>query len=259
MTTGLLIATVITHAIFLIIITGTVVMALEMMLKSMLVTVPLKLSPSRSRPRDSPTPASTATTHQGTTSPHTAGSTPPPPPTTTTKTTAKETQKPPISTPSPTITSPSSPLSRPTVATETQTETDVITATVIATTAVTAITTATAPITASSDNATMAPTTSTYPTTISLNYGTYASLGISYGYAYDGHTDWSFKTTDRKDIQHASTSSTDALIGFICNRLATPCQAPQSTADVCWAAEKQVVLTGQLGQDTADLWNELIA
>ncbi|RAK99660.1 uncharacterized protein BO80DRAFT_358716, partial [Aspergillus ibericus CBS 121593] len=82
---------------------------------------------------------------------------------------------------------------------------------------------------------------------------------ISYKYALDGHPSWSFTTNNVLDFPHNLSPTIEPLMGFICNRLATPCKAPQETVDACWAAEQQVMLTGRVGQDAADLWNELIA
>lgn len=61
------------------------------------------------------------------------------------------------------------------------------------------------------------------------------------------------------DFGHGSSTTIDTLMNFVCNRLISPCNAPQETIDACYAAEDQVNSSGLVGEDAADLWNELMA
>ncbi|CEL08527.1 hypothetical protein ASPCAL11676 [Aspergillus calidoustus] len=93
----------------------------------------------------------------------------------------------------------------------------------------------------------------------SMPPGGYGSCGdptIVWVYGLDGRTDYSFTTTNQDDFPFGSSPTIDPVTALICNRLRSPCNAPDEVVDRCWEA---AAIANQFeGQEAADVWNELM-
>lgn len=79
---------------------------------------------------------------------------------------------------------------------------------------------------------------------------------IVYEYGLDGRTDYSYTTNNQADFPFGSSPTIDSVASLICNRLQSPCNAPQETVQRCWEA---VAIANQFeGQEAADVWNDLM-
>jgi hypothetical protein len=89
-----------------------------------------------------------------------------------------------------------------------------------------------------------------------LDYGTCTDPTIVWEYGLDGRNEYSYTTHNQADFPFGSSPSIDAPAGLICNRLRSPCNAPQETLDRC--AEAQRAVANLTGQEAADVWNSLM-
>ena len=89
-----------------------------------------------------------------------------------------------------------------------------------------------------------------------LYYGTCTDPIIKWEYGLDGRTDYSYTTNNQNDFPFGSSPTIDAPADLVCNRLRSPCNAPQATIEQCYAAESAVA--GLSGQAAADTWNEMM-
>ncbi|KAF7591339.1 hypothetical protein BBP40_001663 [Aspergillus hancockii] len=152
--------------------------------------------------------------------------------------------------------------------TVTNTATDTITITFPGTTDTVTITSAgtTNTITQTATTITIAATT-TCPTdgstgggssTGGFDYGTCSEPTIKWEYALDRRTEWSWVTNNQNDFPHEPSTTIDTLTDFICNRLRSPCNAPQATLDQCASAAAQVSSSRLQGEELSDLWISLM-
>ncbi|KAJ5729083.1 uncharacterized protein N7483_003591 [Penicillium malachiteum] len=79
---------------------------------------------------------------------------------------------------------------------------------------------------------------------------------IKYEYGLDGQTEYAYTANNQKDFSFGSSPTIDSVGDSICNRLRSPCNAPQETIDQCYAAQSAV--SGLSGQEAADTWNKLM-
>jgi hypothetical protein len=87
-------------------------------------------------------------------------------------------------------------------------------------------------------------------------YGSCGDPTIVWLYGLDGRTDYSYTTTNQVDFPFGSSPSIDPVTALICNRLRSPCNAPDEVVDRCWEA---AAIANQFeGQEAADVWNELM-
>jgi hypothetical protein len=89
-----------------------------------------------------------------------------------------------------------------------------------------------------------------------LDYGTCSDPTILWEYGLDGRTDYSYTTQNQVDFPFGSSPDIFTPEDLICNRLKSPCNAPQATIDQCYAAEEATA--GMTGQEAADTWNSLM-
>ncbi|KAJ5893205.1 hypothetical protein N7504_009896 [Penicillium tannophilum] len=89
-----------------------------------------------------------------------------------------------------------------------------------------------------------------------LDYGTCSDPTILYEYGLDGRTDYSYTTQNQNDFPFGSSPDISTPQDLICNRLRSPCNAPQATIDQCYAAREAT--SGMTGQEAADTWNSLM-
>ncbi|KAL3457439.1 hypothetical protein BJX64DRAFT_293118 [Aspergillus heterothallicus] len=93
----------------------------------------------------------------------------------------------------------------------------------------------------------------------SMPPGGYGSCGdptVVWLYGLDGRIDYSFTTTNQDDFPFGSSPSIDPVTALTCNRLRSPCNAPDEVVDRCWEA---AAIANQFeGQEVADVWNELM-
>ncbi|KAJ5194102.1 hypothetical protein N7491_001438 [Penicillium cf. griseofulvum] len=89
-----------------------------------------------------------------------------------------------------------------------------------------------------------------------LDYGTCSDPTIRWEYGLDGRTEWAYTTNNQADFPFGSSPNIDAPADLICNRLRSPCNAPQATLDQCYAAENAV--RNLTGQEAADVWNSMM-
>jgi hypothetical protein len=90
----------------------------------------------------------------------------------------------------------------------------------------------------------------------SLDYGTCSDPSIKWADGLDGRTGYSFTTNNQEDFPFGSDTSIGSVTGLVCNRLQSPCNAPQATLDRC--AEAANAANGLSGQEAADVWNEMM-
>lgn len=72
-------------------------------------------------------------------------------------------------------------------------------------------------------------------------------------YGLDGRNEYSYTTHNKADFPYGSSPSIDGPAGLICNRLRSPCNAPQETIDRC--SEAQRAVASLTGKEAADVWN----
>ncbi|KAJ5575303.1 hypothetical protein N7450_009202 [Penicillium hetheringtonii] len=89
-----------------------------------------------------------------------------------------------------------------------------------------------------------------------LDYGTCTDPTIKWEYGLDGRTEYSYTTNNQKDFPFGSSPTIGSPEDLICNRLRSPCNAPQETIDKCYEAEEATA--NLTGQEAADVWNELM-
>ncbi|KAJ5247277.1 hypothetical protein N7468_002260 [Penicillium chermesinum] len=99
-----------------------------------------------------------------------------------------------------------------------------------------------------------APLTGTI--TNNINYGSCSDATINYATGLQGHTDYTYTTSNQADFPFGAALTIDSVEDFICTRLRSPCNAPQETIDRCYDAERAVA--GHSGQEAARVWNELM-
>lgn len=97
---------------------------------------------------------------------------------------------------------------------------------------------------------------SSSPDTGGLGYGSCSDPTITYEYGLDNRTEYAYTTNNQADFPFGSSKTIDSVADLICNRLRSPCNAPQATIDQCYAAESAV--SGLDGQEAADTWNKLM-
>ncbi|KXG54061.1 uncharacterized protein PGRI_072050 [Penicillium griseofulvum] len=90
----------------------------------------------------------------------------------------------------------------------------------------------------------------------SLDYGTCSDPTIKWEYGLDGRTEWAFTTNNQKDFPFGSSPTVGAPTDLICNRLRSPCNAPQATIDQCYAAERAVA--NLTGEEAVNVWNSMM-
>lgn len=91
------------------------------------------------------------------------------------------------------------------------------------------------------------------------DYGTCSDPTIRWSDGLDGRTEYSWVTNNQDDFPHKSSTTINTLMGFVCNRLRSPCNAPQAVVDRCYSAAGQVSNRGLKGEKASDLWNSLMA
>ncbi|KAJ5391972.1 hypothetical protein N7509_007462 [Penicillium cosmopolitanum] len=89
-----------------------------------------------------------------------------------------------------------------------------------------------------------------------LDYGTCSDPTIKWEYGLDGRTEYSYTTNNQKDFTFGSSPTIGAPEDLVCNRLRTPCNAPQATIDRCYEAEDATANLS--GQEAADVWNAMM-
>jgi hypothetical protein len=89
-----------------------------------------------------------------------------------------------------------------------------------------------------------------------IDYGTCSDPTIKWEYGLDGRTEYSYTTNNHVDFAFGSSQTIGSVDDYICNRLRSPCNAPQSTIDLCYSSENAV--SSLTGQEAADRWNELM-
>ncbi|KAJ5630189.1 uncharacterized protein N7484_010289 [Penicillium longicatenatum] len=72
----------------------------------------------------------------------------------------------------------------------------------------------------------------------------------------NNRNEWAYTTNNQKDFPFGSSPDIATPQDLICNRLRSPCNAPQATIDRCYAAKEATA--GLTGQEAADLWNSLM-
>ncbi|KAG8891769.1 hypothetical protein FRB99_003367, partial [Tulasnella sp. 403] len=85
------------------------------------------------------------------------------------------------------------------------------------------------------------------------NTGSCGSVEIQFANGLDGRTEPAFQPVNQVDFSHGSSKQIDQIADFICQRLRSPCNAPQATLDKCAAA--QAAVSAQGGGAAADNWN----
>ncbi|KAJ5082196.1 hypothetical protein N7532_011239 [Penicillium argentinense] len=90
----------------------------------------------------------------------------------------------------------------------------------------------------------------------SLGYGSCSDPTIKWEYGLDGRTDYSYTTNNQKDFSFGSSPTIGAPDDLICNRLRSPCNAPQETIDKCY--ETKDAVANLSGQEAADVWNSMM-
>ncbi|KAJ5553768.1 hypothetical protein N7494_003146 [Penicillium frequentans] len=89
-----------------------------------------------------------------------------------------------------------------------------------------------------------------------LDYGTCLDPTIKWAYGLDGRNHYSFTTNNQIDFPFGSDTSISSVTGLVCNRLRSPCNAPQATIDRCTEAANAANRLS--GQEAADVWNEMM-
>ncbi|KAJ5668881.1 hypothetical protein N7462_009951 [Penicillium macrosclerotiorum] len=88
------------------------------------------------------------------------------------------------------------------------------------------------------------------------DYGICSDPTILYEYGLDDRTDYSYTTRNQGDFLFGSDPSIFSPEDLICNRLRSPCNAPQETIDRCYEAESAT--RNLSGQEAADVWNAMM-
>ncbi|KAJ5263565.1 hypothetical protein N7478_011170 [Penicillium angulare] len=89
-----------------------------------------------------------------------------------------------------------------------------------------------------------------------LDYGTCSDPTIKWAYGLDGRNSYSFTTNNQNDFPFGSDTSIGSVTGLVCNRLRSPCNAPEATIDRCTEATNAA--NGLSGQEAAEVWNAMI-
>ncbi|KAL4804667.1 hypothetical protein BDV18DRAFT_161762 [Aspergillus unguis] len=89
-----------------------------------------------------------------------------------------------------------------------------------------------------------------------LDYGTCSDPTIKWAYGLDGRNHYSFTTNNQNDFPFGSDTSIGSVTGLVCNRLRSPCNAPQATIDRCTEAANAANRLS--GQEAADVWNAMM-
>jgi hypothetical protein len=89
-----------------------------------------------------------------------------------------------------------------------------------------------------------------------IDYGTCSDPYILYEYGLDGRTEYAYTTRNQADFPFGSSPTIGSVDDLICNRLRSPCNAPQATIDLCYEAEDAVANLS--GQEAADVWNSIM-
>jgi hypothetical protein len=88
------------------------------------------------------------------------------------------------------------------------------------------------------------------------SYGSCSDPTIVYEYGLDGRTDYSYTTNNQADFPFGSSPDIGPVDSLICNRLRSPCNAPEETVQRCLEAAE---IAGQFsGEEAADVWNDLM-
>lgn len=88
------------------------------------------------------------------------------------------------------------------------------------------------------------------------SYGSCSDPTIRYEYGLDGRTDYSYTTNNQADFPFGSSPNIDPVDGLVCNRLRSPCNAPEETVQRCLEAAE--IVSQLSGQEAADVWNQLM-
>ncbi|GMF77093.1 unnamed protein product [Aspergillus oryzae] len=91
------------------------------------------------------------------------------------------------------------------------------------------------------------------------DYGTCSDPTIRWADGLDGRTEYSWITNNQDDFPHGSSTTINTLMNFVCNRLRSPCNAPQAAINRCYSAAAQVSNSGLKGEQASNLWNSLMA
>lgn len=83
---------------------------------------------------------------------------------------------------------------------------------------------------------TSAPPSSGKVATSQLNLGSCTDPSIQFGLGFDGRTQDSFEPVNEKQFNHGSALNIGVICQFICDRLQSPCGAPDATLQACAAA-----------------------
>lgn len=130
-----------------------------------------------------------------------------------------------------------------------------------ATTTVTAAATTTASACTASNPTTSSTAAANTTTTSTINLGTCSGSSpfIIFGPGFDGRNQDSFEPADETTFNHGSALNIGVIADFICQRLVSPCNAPQSTIDACNAGKEAAMKEGVEGQAAADAFNAMLA
>ncbi|RMJ20719.1 hypothetical protein PHISP_08411 [Aspergillus sp. HF37] len=119
--------------------------------------------------------------------------------------------------------------------------------------------TTTTPDSCSSPSASPTSTGSSGSGSGASDYGSCSDPSITWAKGLDGRKGWAYAANNQEDFAHGSSTTIATLTGFICNRLNSPCGAPQEMLDLCDQSVQDVEQSGLTGEDKAGLWNELMA
>lgn len=89
-----------------------------------------------------------------------------------------------------------------------------------------------------------------------LDYGQCTDPTIKWEYGLDGRTEYSYTTNNQDDFPFGSSPTIGSPEDLVCNRLRSPCNAPQETIDRCYEAEDATA--NLTGQEAADVWNDMM-
>ncbi|KAE8312008.1 hypothetical protein BDV41DRAFT_578061 [Aspergillus transmontanensis] len=90
------------------------------------------------------------------------------------------------------------------------------------------------------------------------DYGTCSDPTIQWADGLDGRTEYSWITNNQDNFPHGSSTTINTLMDFICNRLRSPCNAPQTAINRCYSAAARVSNSGLKGEQASNLWNSLM-
>ncbi|EAW13730.1 uncharacterized protein ACLA_044500 [Aspergillus clavatus NRRL 1] len=103
---------------------------------------------------------------------------------------------------------------------------------------------------------TVTDTITTTATIIDTTTTTTITLQITTTYGLDGRDHYSFTINYQNDFPFASSRTIDPVTSLICNRLQSPCNAPEEEFNRCW--EAAAIVYQFQGQEAADVWNDLM-